>query len=464
MPKHILIIDDDPGWHELCKQILEGMPYELSFAGTGPEAKHRLREREYDLILLDLCLKGDAITLQDELLWQYLRKNHPKLPIMAVTGWPHDAEAIFKHVKSGSMDFAGLCSKGTIELDSFRKHIQQILNEQGDSSQVSETEGPIWLHLSDFHVGRDDYGQRRLFSYILDHVRRRVSAGQGPDLVFITGDIANRGMLTEYQQFFEQFLIPLKSCVGEECARRIYIVPGNHDVDRSQAEAVRTYGILSEIPVFLDPTREGLAKREPLLPRFHAFAHNDLTHTEDPHWLLSPASALIRDIQAKGVRFGILGVNTAWLSRSDDDRHRLSAGKSILETGLEQLCECQVRIVLGHHPIDWFLDYEIEPVRSLFSKHKVIYLHGHLHKARSHHESGAGRPFLGLQAGACFQVREHETRVNRLLWCRLDPEMQGLEVEPLHWARDFHEWVLDGSAFPPTFRQRGTDRWMLPLP
>ncbi len=33
-----------------------------------------------------------------------------------------------------------------------------------------------WLHLSDFHVGKDKYAQRRIFERIHEHVRERVEA------------------------------------------------------------------------------------------------------------------------------------------------------------------------------------------------------------------------------------------------------------------------------------------------
>ena len=29
-----------------------------------------------------------------------------------------------------------------------------------------------WLHISDFHTGKDEYGQRRLFKYILTYIER----------------------------------------------------------------------------------------------------------------------------------------------------------------------------------------------------------------------------------------------------------------------------------------------------
>jgi hypothetical protein len=50
-----------------------------------------------------------------------------------------------------------------------------------------------WLHLSDFHVGMDDYGQRKLFSNICDHIERKAKKGYIPDFVFLTGDLANKG-------------------------------------------------------------------------------------------------------------------------------------------------------------------------------------------------------------------------------------------------------------------------------
>jgi 3',5'-cyclic AMP phosphodiesterase CpdA len=66
-----------------------------------------------------------------------------------------------------------------------------------------------WLHLSDFHVGMDDYGQRKLFYEICEHVRVSVESGHSPDLVFITGDIANKGIASEYLEFVDAFLYPL---------------------------------------------------------------------------------------------------------------------------------------------------------------------------------------------------------------------------------------------------------------
>lgn len=71
-----------------------------------------------------------------------------------------------------------------------------------------------WLHLSDFHVGKDRYGQLKMFRAILDHVKARKDFGREPNFVFITGDLANRGQLSEYEEFAEEFLLPLFEILG----------------------------------------------------------------------------------------------------------------------------------------------------------------------------------------------------------------------------------------------------------
>jgi len=54
-----------------------------------------------------------------------------------------------------------------------------------------------WLHCSDLHVGKDGIAQERLLGKIVEHVRERVASGLVPDLVLITGDLANRGVNPE---------------------------------------------------------------------------------------------------------------------------------------------------------------------------------------------------------------------------------------------------------------------------
>ncbi|MCP4656899.1 MAG: NACHT domain-containing protein, partial [bacterium] len=91
-------------------------------------------------------------------------------------------------------------------------------------------------------------------------------------------------------------------------------------------------------------------------------------------------------------------------------------------------------------------------------------LHGHLHEHRGRPEDGAGRGFLAIQSGACFQARDGEPWVNGLLWAELELERKELYLQPRHWNPGNRDWPLTADAFPEPRRREGSDRWCFPLP
>ena len=323
-----------------------------------------------------------------------------------------------------------------------------------------------WLHLSDFHVGLDTYGQRCLFKYIIQNVNEQVLAGTTPDAVFITGDIANTGAAVEYNQFLDEFFWPMQDILCKTpCADRIFLVPGNHDVDRRQSRAVRAHGLLSHIPTFLDPTLDAQYDRATILPRFRAFMENDPTGPGTTyHWIASPEGALVSKLDVRSIRVGVLGLNSAWFSCDDNDRHELSLGKSLLEKGLQELSGVDLIFVVAHHPIEWFIDEEVGSIRTMLARTQTIYLHGHLHKSGGQTLHVGASPFLPIQTGASFQARESEVWVNRILWAEADKAAGVVRIRPKLWSRNHQEWVTDTTAFPQDCFAPGMDAWEVPLP
>jgi predicted phosphodiesterase len=321
-----------------------------------------------------------------------------------------------------------------------------------------------WLHLSDFHTGKDGYGENHLFQYILNHIRDRASAGMTPDVIFITGDIANKGKQDQYERFYEKFFLPLIELLPSISVNRIFIIPGNHDVDRDQSKAFVPYDVLLHTEDFLDSNEIGQFRREIIRPRFLSFAKNDMTHGADisKHWLFSEGGAFTRVLSFNDQKVGILGLNSAWLSYSDKDHRKLSAGKMLIEDGLSSIQDCNFKIVLGHHPIDWFIDSQMEPIRSLFGKNNVLYLHGHLHKGSARYEEGAGYPFLAMQSAACFQAREHDIWINGFSWGELDFSTRQIMIEPFTWSSSYQEWKVDTSAYPE--RYHAGNKWIFSWP
>lgn len=326
-------------------------------------------------------------------------------------------------------------------------------------------ESPIrWLHLSDFHVGKDDYAERRIFGRIHEHIREQLERSGAPDLIFITGDLAQSGRPEEYSSFYEEFLLPLQvDTLGEEWQGKIFTIPGNHDVDRSTAQYFDREAVLQPNSRFFDVSDEGRRQRDLISPRFRAYVKSEASDSPNA-WLDSNLGAFAERLDVLGHTIGIVGLNTAWLCRDKHDRHCLTPGIPILEEALGIVKGCEACFVIGHHPLDWLYDKHIKTIRALLGNAHAIYLHGHLHAGSGQREDGAGRDFLAIQSGACFQARDGEPWLNGLLWGELDLRVKSVRLQPRHWNPDNLDWPITYGAFPESRRLAGIDWWSFPLP
>ncbi len=317
-----------------------------------------------------------------------------------------------------------------------------------------------WLHLSDFHLGKDDYAQRRILDHILTEIDGVIAAGRKPDFVFITGDIANKGRADEFKMFEQEFLVPLLGKLGDSHFDRVFLVPGNHDVDRSKARAVRRYDVIDEIQNFLDPTAEGRSEREQLLLRFRAFDEHPW-YLEQQKWVSSANGFFSKRIKLQNVEAGVLCINTAWFCGGENEQGKLRPGLAMIEEGLRELDGCSPIFVLGHHPLDSLTPSDGKRFLAILAKAGAWYLHGHLHKTQSRSQIVGNSPVVCLQAGCAFFARDDEQWVTRLLWGGFEMATRQIHVQPKKWNPDHHEWILDSEAFPDTLRTPGTDFWIL---
>lgn len=248
---------------------------------------------------------------------------------------------------------------------------------------------------------------------------------------------------------------------GGGLERCTFAVPGNHDVDISINQALDRQEIADPNKQYFDADENGLRLRAILLPRFKAFAENDFS-APGGEWINSQAGVFQTIADVKGVRVGIIGVNTAWLSKGDSERELLTPGASLLERALASLEGCQLRLVLGHHPLDWLLPKERNKIKSLLGQASAVYLHGHLHDVWAEPSYGSGYDFLTVQSGAAFQARADEIWRNGIVFGEADVEKKVLRLQPWVWNNDHNGWVLEADAFPDVHRR--SDWWEYALP
>jgi hypothetical protein len=249
----------------------------------------------------------------------------------------------------------------------------------------------------------------------------------------------------------------------------MFAIPGNHDVDWDEVLASRE-DIYRKYPHLLRPDQSGAEARRRILPRFAGFCSIASLFAGEPvDWLQSEQAAFTEVINLPAGRIGIAGINTAWLS---DDRRRdkghLSPGTDLLEQALEKIEQCDLKVVLGHHPLDWLEGADGRNERAviarLLSASHALYLHGHLHKADVQRQVFRTEGFLTVQAAAGFQAHDDEVWVNGLLWGEADLADGFLRLQAREWNK-VNEWVFASHRFNPGDADPKQPNWFrYPLP
>lgn len=80
----ILVIDDEEVIRVLFKETLEELGYTVMVAETGFEGLELVKQRDFDLVFLDLRMPG---MVGDELIGR-IKEIKPRLPVTIITGYP----------------------------------------------------------------------------------------------------------------------------------------------------------------------------------------------------------------------------------------------------------------------------------------------------------------------------------------------------------------------------------------
>ena len=95
----ILVVDDEEIVCKSCQRILEGA-YDVSIAMSGQSALQRIKEEEFDVVLIDLIMPG--IDGMDVI--KNARKSRPDIMMIVITGYATD-ETEGKAMEEGAYEY-----------------------------------------------------------------------------------------------------------------------------------------------------------------------------------------------------------------------------------------------------------------------------------------------------------------------------------------------------------------------
>lgn len=332
----------------------------------------------------------------------------------------------------------------------------------------------VWLHLSDLHscvalAGRNI--DQVLITLTEDLHGLRDAHGLSPDLIFFTGDAAHGQIGTEGSkklsvQFDDalRFLESVRTACNLE-KDRMFLVPGNHDIDRSRVAASETFWLdnQSSAKAIGACLREGGVQWQRFMERLEAY-REFLTKAGYHHLLKRPDHLIYAtELTLAGVKLGIAGLNSAWSCCRNGERGHLWLGGEwqIVELATDlELAKVNLRIGLMHHPSSWIVEHEDPPLRRRLEEQFDILLSGHEHddwvwesKNRHVHIAAGALYDPSLKKYGYNLVRLFPETGNGEIWMReLDPatgrwgqhviHMPGTTDEHGCWRLDSLRWRI----------------------
>jgi hypothetical protein len=261
-----------------------------------------------------------------------------------------------------------------------------------------------WLHLSDIHLSKEPAPDSRfILTALLDFLRQSAKS-QPIDLIFVTGDLAFSGQAEEYANV-AIFFSALSDATRVPDAN-IFVVPGNHDVDRERVHWLcRNLSSQEQIDQYFQPNA-GLPHVQEGLASFLEW--HDGFFAERPPFPTDTTAQALDSTVIRGVKVNVLKLNTAAFCRGDDDHGKLVIGRSCLDDAVRQLePEGALRIAIAHHPLDWLSEVDRPFVRTTLRSKVNLFLHGHSHDPDASGTYSVDGKLAVIGAGAAYQTENY---------------------------------------------------------
>lgn len=272
------------------------------------------------------------------------------------------------------------------------------------------------LHLTDFHLDKkrlDDWNNFYKEAFLKKV--KDINDEKAIDLILFTGDMLDKAgkdfgsVKNGLDSFKTNIIDPILSFLNLDISRFI-ICPGNHDVDRYADDEMDENGIKTtlvnpeKVIDFIKKSNNSKSfKRIERIKEYKEFELDLYKECDDKEQTIFKFSLRL-EIGDKTV--GISSLNSSWRCVGDSDFQNLILGETQLADNYQYVKDCDIKIALLHHQLDWLKDFDRRTVTSHINKNFDIVLSGHVHESMSNMTTGfTGSCFHNVSPSGLNQIR-----------------------------------------------------------
>lgn len=274
------------------------------------------------------------------------------------------------------------------------------------------------LHLTDFHLNKktakdwEDFLKDAFFKKLND-----LQNATPIDLVVFTGDMIDKagsdfGSVKNGLEFFKNIVInPILDKLNLDISKFI-ICPGNHDVNRQADKPFNEVGLktdlnsIDKVNSFINSEEEDYdgIKRIKEYKDFEFELYKDFEDKLHTKFRFS----IKLDINDRSI--GVSSINSSWRCYSDDDMKNLFVGENQLNDNFKFVEDCQIKIAILHHQLEWLSDIESTLIKSHISANYDVIFSGHIHQTDVEYiQNPAGKSLRVVSPSGLNQIREKDS-------------------------------------------------------
>ena len=326
---------------------------------------------------------------------------------------------------------------------------QALRNYQEQSDKELERSGITWIHLSDWHQRGQDFNRTKVRDKLIQDILQRehlCTELKQVDFIIFSGDLAFSGKAEEYEAAKTYLFEPVLKATSLS-RESLFIVPGNHDLDRDEFE-ILPQAILNpfESEDQVQEWLENRKKRQRLLEPFAVYKQFVSEYTGQK----SPDYASVRQMEINNRRIALLGINSALMAGRKNqqgdvkDEGKLIVGEPQIYAPLRQIETDDLRIAVLHHPFNWLKEFDRRRIEKNLGEKCQFILCGHEHDPRVQQINGTRGNYVLIPTGASYDRRDWANSYN---FVHLDLETGKGSVYLRRWSDRADKWIKDEDTW-----------------